>query len=167
MGEARSSGEARRTPRGVVRPTRPVLEIPSWREKIDAMIDESFGLDVRALTGVPNSVVPLLERLLEVAAERNPEAAELERARTNGPGTRRAPRGREEGLFPDRGKEFSATETDVRLQRWLDPGKCLKISELRSRCQIAQFGITVAILQRQPESPAVGAARVGQTYPAD
>jgi hypothetical protein len=62
--------KAPRFARQLVRPTRAVLEIPAWGDKIRAMVDEAIDLDIRVLTGVPNSVVPLLEQLLGTARER-------------------------------------------------------------------------------------------------
>lgn len=66
--------EAPKFSRQLVRPTRPVLEIGNWQDKIRATIAESYPLDIRVLTGVPNSVVPLLEYLLEYAREQGSTA---------------------------------------------------------------------------------------------
>ena len=65
--------KAPRFARQLVRPTRAVLEIPAWGDKIRAMVDEAIDLDIRVLTGVPNSVVPLLEQLLSTARARGRE----------------------------------------------------------------------------------------------
>lgn len=53
----------------LVRPTRPVLEIPEWEPKIEATVREAFPLDIRVMTGIPVFVIPILERLLAYAAE--------------------------------------------------------------------------------------------------
>lgn len=53
----------------IVRPTRPIVEIPDWEAKIEATVREALPLDIRAMTGIPVFVIPILERLLAYAAE--------------------------------------------------------------------------------------------------
>ena len=65
---------APRFSRKLVRPTLDILEMHDPEAKIRATVEQSIELDIRALTGVPNSVVPLLEALLELACERGVEA---------------------------------------------------------------------------------------------
>jgi hypothetical protein len=63
------------TARRVFRPTADILALTDWTEKIDRTVAQAFDLDVRALTGVPICVLPLLERLIEEAARRGRPAA--------------------------------------------------------------------------------------------
>jgi hypothetical protein len=63
------------TARRVFRPTADILALTDWTEKIDRTVTQAFDLDVRALTGVPICVLPLLERLIEEAARRGRPAA--------------------------------------------------------------------------------------------
>lgn len=69
---------ASRLARQVFKPSPEVLAITDWQEKIERTVDEAIDLDVRALTGIPICVLPLLERLLEVARARG-RAAESAR----------------------------------------------------------------------------------------
>ena len=67
--------EASRLARQVFRPTPEILALTDWQEKIDRTVEQAFDLDVRALTGIPICVVPLLERLLAEAERRGRPAA--------------------------------------------------------------------------------------------
>lgn len=73
-GSGLASVKSPRFARSVIRPTPEVLGIPGWQEKIAGMVDESLDLDIRALTGMPNAVVPLLEQLLATARARGRKA---------------------------------------------------------------------------------------------
>jgi hypothetical protein len=67
--------KASRLARQVFRPTPDILEIAGWQEKIERTVAQAIDLDVRALTGLPICVVPLLEHLLEVARARGRPAS--------------------------------------------------------------------------------------------
>lgn len=55
--------------RTLVRPTPDVLALMDWQSKIEATARQALPLDIRVMTGIPVFVVPILERLLALAAE--------------------------------------------------------------------------------------------------
>jgi hypothetical protein len=63
--------------RGLVRPSREVLEIKDVNEKLRQTVEDALGRDIRLLMGVPLCVLPLFERLLEAANARGKRAATL------------------------------------------------------------------------------------------
>ncbi|HEY9723439.1 MAG TPA: GH3 auxin-responsive promoter family protein [Oscillatoriaceae cyanobacterium] len=61
--------------RTLVRPTPDVLALTDWQAKIEATARQALPLDIRVMTGIPLFVVPILERLLALAAEAGRPAA--------------------------------------------------------------------------------------------
>jgi hypothetical protein len=153
--------------RKVMRPTFELLQIKDWAERLDATFAQAFDLDVRVLTGVPNFVVPLLERLQAFAAARG---RPIRSARDLWPNLRLYGwSGSPIAIYARRLREligegvtwwenFSATEGPVAWQhRPGEPGLMLDLRDAFLELQPAAAGL---------DGPRLGIhqAQVGETY---